>query len=228
MASICKIVKNVFEGIVVSLSLQCAGQNIYNSGTVYYNMDTIRCIDNDTRFWEGGKINPHSGNPDSSSLYCTAKETVTVPFVTVNDENIVRMVDSCQFDAAKNDYLLFPDSSGYFVELYLFERTDDALPLGLAIKPYSNYYMADILSGFRNDVFCEWYGHKEKELLGCFFQNNILCVITYQGWLDSNRVSCLFFQIESTLTLALFSPIVTEVSLATMPDYYYYYFHDCE
>lgn len=225
MVSICKIVKNVFGGIVVSLSLQCTGQNIYNSRTVYYNMDTTRCIDNDTRFWEWGEINPNSGNPDSSGLYCTEKETVTVPFVTVNDDKIVRLIDSCQVDAAKSDCLLFPDTSGYFVELHFFENTDDTLSLGMVITPYSNYYMADILSSFRNDVFWKWYGHKEKELFGCFFQNNILCVITYQGWLDKDRFSRLFSTTESKIKLVLFSPIVVKVSSQIQSKCYYW---DCD
>ena len=186
-------------------------------------MDTIQCVDKDVRFWEGNKLKPYAGNPDSSELYCTFKRNIDIPVVTINDDNIVHLIDSCIIDATKNNYLQFLDSSGYFVELHIFEVAEDSLMLGIAAAPYPNYYMAEILSGYRNDLFYEWFGYKEKELQGCFFMNNILCVISSQGWVDYKGASCLFSQTESTITLALFSPIRVIVPNNNWSKFYYYF-----
>ena len=226
MESICKIVKATLWCIVFALSFKCLGQNIYNSRTIYYNMDTLRCVDKDVRFWEGDKIIPYAGNPDSSTLYCISKGTIEIPIVRVNDDKITLLIDSCLINATKGSYLQFPDSSGYFVELHIFETKEDSLMMGIVATPYSNYYMADVLLSFRNDTFYEWYGYKEKDLHGCFFRNNILCVISSQGWLDYERIACFFSQTESKITLALFCPLVHAVHDHIQAGSYCY-FRDC-
>lgn len=182
-------------------------------------MDTTRCVDRDIRFWKGDKTNTDSCGIDSSSLCCILKEKIEVPIVILNDEKVYHLLDSCLTDTALMNHTQFPDSSGYFVELFVFEMYD-SLKLGLKVRPYSNYYMADVLSNFRNDVYYEWYGYKAKELWGCFFLNNVLCVISSQGWVDKKRASCLFSLTESALMLALFSPIITKVSKHIQSTYY--------
>lgn len=228
MVSFRKITRVVLGHLFLFHSLCCMGQNVYNSGTIYYNMDTMRCVDKDIRFWDGDILKPYSGDKDSTSLYCVLREKIEVPIVIFNNDNINHLLDSCFFDTTMRVSLQYPDSSGYFIELYIFENQEDTSMLGLAIRPCSNYYMAELLSDFfRNDVYYEWYGYKAKELLGCFYWNNILCVISSQGWIDSKRVCCLFSHTKSTITLALFSPIVFRVSKYTPPTYYYY-FHNCD
>lgn len=227
MVSACKIIiKIIILGIVFTHSMECTGQNTYKS-SIYYNMDTVRCVDKDVRFWEGGMLKFYEGNPDSTGLYCTFKKNIEIPVVAINDDNVVHIIDSCIIDATKNDFFQFPDSSGFFIELHIFEVPEDSLMLGLAVAPYPNYYMAEVLSNYRNEVFYEWYGYKEKELHGCFFINNILCVISSQGWVDYTRASCLFPSTESRMTLALFSPIRMIVSNNTWSKCYYY-FSNCD
>lgn len=211
--------------MVFSSSFGCIGQNIYDSRTIYYNMDTLQCVDKDSRFWEGDELNIHAGNPDSSGLYCVFSKDIDVPFVTVTDDSIIRLLDSCLIHATKNDYLQFPDSSGYFIELHIFEPKEDSLRLGVVATPHPNYYMAEILSGFRNDLYYEWYGYREKDLQGCFFVNNILCVISSPGWMDYKKASWLFPQTESTITLKLFSPIICLVKDDPPQRGFYYYFN---
>lgn len=175
-------------------------------------MDTVRCVNNDVRFWEGNELMPYSGNPDSAGLYCIFKKAIDIPIVTVNNESIIYLIDSCLIDAVRSNYLQFPDSSGYFIELLFSEKKGDSLVSVMSITPVSNYYMAEILSSDRNEMLYEWYSCNEKNLQGVFFLNNILCVITSYGCFDYERVSCLFSQTQSTIKLALFSPIRMIVS----------------
>lgn len=227
MESIRKIMMSILLGLIFMHSLDCTGQNIYGSETIYYNMDTLRCIDNDSRFWEGDKLISDSGNPDSATLYCTFKKNIDIPIVTVNDYNLVRILDTCLYEVSKYDYLHFPDSSGYFVEIRVFDRQGDSSKFGLSINPIPNYYMADILSSFRDDAYNEWFGYNEKNVQGCFFLKNILYVITSYGWVDYNRASCLFSQTESTIKLSLYSPIRRIVTNERWNNYSYF-FHNCK
>ena len=209
-------------------SFECIGQNVYTSKAIYYNMDTTRCVENTAGFLEGDKKKSLSGNSDSAGSYCVFKRNINLPIVTVNDDNIIQLLDTCIFNAIKDDHLQFPDSSGFFVELLLFEKNDDSLSFGVQATPISNYYMAEILSSWRNDVIYEWYGNEEKELQGCFFLNDILCVVTNYAWFNYERASCLFSITHSTLRLSLFSPIITIVS-GKRRDWYKCecYFIDC-
>ena len=93
------------------------------------------------------------------------------------------------------------------MELRIFDKTGDSLKLGLSINPIHNYYMAEILSGFRDNAYDEWFGHNEKNLQGCFFLKNILFVIISYGWVEYDRASCLFPKTDSTIRISLYSPI---------------------
>lgn len=219
------MIKAILFIIVLSLSFVCFGQNIYDSRTTYYNMDTIRCVDRDIRFWEDDKITSYSGNPDSTSLYCIFKEKIEIPIVTVNDDNIFQIIDSCLIDATESNYLQFPDTSGCFVNIYISKTKADHSRVCMSVTPFSNYYMAEVLLGYRENTFYDWYGYKERVLHGCFFRDDILCVITSSGRLNNNIASCLFLKTESKMTLMLFSPIVTAVTDQTESVFYYY--HDC-
>ena len=207
MESICKIVIIILFGFFFTHAIECVGQNIYDSKTIYYNMDTLRCVDNDIRLVEGNKLISNSDNLDSAWLYCTLNTHIDIPIVTINDNNLIHILDSCLFEASKWNYLQFPDSSGFFVELLIFDKTDDSLKLGLSINPISNYYMTETLLSFRNEAYNEWYGYNEKNIQGCFFLDNILFVIISFGWVDYDRASCLFPQTSSTIRLSLYSPI---------------------
>jgi hypothetical protein len=177
-------------------------------------------VNKDVRFWEGDKLKPHSGNPDSAGLYCTFKKHIDIPIVTVNDDSIIHLIDSCLIDAKRRKYLQFPDSFGYFVELVFYP---DSLMSILAITTISNYYMAEILSSDRNEVFQEWYGCNEKNIQGAFYLNNILCVIASYGLFDYGRASCLFSQTQSNIRIALFSPIKMIVLDDTLSSFDYYF-----
>lgn len=222
-----KIIRIIIGGIVFLHAFECIGQNIYNSKTIYYNMDTLRCVDNVAQFSERNKTQNHAGNPDSISkwMYCEFKKNIDLPIVTVNDTEIIHLIDSCIIDAGKSNYLMFPDSSGYFVQLLIYEKSDDSLSLSMSITPISNYYMARTLADDRNDVLYEWYGYREKNLQGCFFLNNILCVIATYANLDYKRASCLFSHTQSTIRLALYDPIALFVSIKDTWSKCYYYFN---
>lgn len=198
--------KTMLLVMAFSRSFGCIGQNVYKSNIVYYNMDTARCVDYDARFWEGGKFNTYAGNPDSINLYCVLKKNLELPIVTINDDKIKSILDSCLTDAPKCNYLKFPDTSGYYVEILIGEKSNDSSMLDLSITPYSNYYMATSLG--KHEFFYEWFGYYEKNLRGCFFMNDILCVVISLCKMDyGEKASCLFSQTNSTLRLALFSPI---------------------
>ncbi len=182
-------------------------------------MDTSRCVNKDTQFREEDRL-----NHDSDS--CIFEKNIDIPVVTVNDDNIIHLIDSCLNDSYKCDYLLFPDSSGFFVELLIFDKTEDSLTLGLSITPISNYYMADILADWRNEVVYEWYGRNFKDVQGCFLYKGIVCVVTSFGSVDYDRASCLFSGTHSTIRIALFSPIVKKITQGVRPNYYYY-FNEC-
>ena len=201
---ICKMIKASIVSIFLFSTFECLGQNIYGSYDIYYNMDTTWCVNNDAGTWEGSELKPHSGNPDSTGLYCIFKEYIDIPIVTVNDDSIIHLIDSCIIDAKRRKYLQFPGSFGYFVELVFYP---DSLMSILAITTISNYYMADVLSSDRNEVFQEWYGCNEKNIQGAFYLNNILCVIASYGLFDYGRASCLFSQTQSNIRIALLSPI---------------------
>lgn len=224
MESICKIIRTCLWGILFSNSFGCLGQNIYSSSDIYYNMDTARCVDNEVRFWEWRESHPHSGNSDSAYMYCTFKKYIDIPIVTVNDDNIIHLIDSCLIDAKRRKYLQFPGSFGCFVELVFYP---DSLMSILAITTISNYYMAEMLSSDRNEVFQEWYGCNEKNIQGAFYLNNILCVITSYGLFDYGRASCLFSQTQSSIRIALFSPIKMIVLDDTLSSFDYY-FPNCD
>ena len=228
MELVCKIIRKSVLAAVLLYSLGCMGQNIYNSETIYYHIDTTQCVDNDARFWKGDTLNEYAGSRDSIGLYFRFRENVDIPIVTVNDDNIVRIIYSCIIDASKTNDLHFPDSSGYFVELLIYQKRDDSLTLCLQATPYCNYYMADVLSDWRDDIVYEWFGRKTKNLQGCFFLNDILCVVASSGMVDYERASCLFTPTQSTIRLALFYPIIQKVR-----GYYHsrprsdYYFYGC-
>lgn len=209
MESFCKIAIILLFGLFFTNTIECVGQNIYNSKTSYYNMDTTLCVDSDSRFGDGDKLISNAGNPDSSWMYCVFKKNIEIPIVTINDSNLIHLLDSILFEASKLNYLQFPDSSGYFVELRIFDKTGDTSKMGLSINPISNYYMAKILSGLFDDVLYEWCGYNEKNAQGCFFLDNILFVINSYGWVDYDKASCLFTKTDSTCRLSLYSPIIT-------------------
>lgn len=224
MGSFCKIIRTSILGIFLIIDIGCLGQNIYASSDIYYNMDTARCVDNEVQFWERRESLPHSGNSDSAYMYCTFKEYIDIHIVTVNDDSIIHLIDSCIIDAKRRNYLQFPDSLGYFVELVFYP---DSLMSMLAITTISNYYMAEMLSSEQNEVFQEWYGCNEKNIQGAFYLNNILCVIASYGLFDYGRASCLFSQTQSSIRIALFSPIkmiVLDDTLSSLD----YYFPDCD
>jgi len=210
-------------GMIISHSFGCVGQNVYNSGTIYYNMDTLRCVDKDVRFWDGDKLNPKAGNPDSIGLYCTTRIKIDVPVVTATDDNLNLWLDSCLVDASKSDYLQFPDSSGYFVELLLFDKKEDSSYLGISATPYSNYYMGMILPGWQDEVVYEFYGHPEKVLHGCFFINDILFVVTSYWGMDYGKAACLFPPSQSSLQLVLFTPVVIKITNSAQSSHEYFF-----
>jgi len=210
-------------------TFECVGQNIYNSKSIYYNMDTLRCVENVALFRERNKTQNHAGNTDSIRewMYCTFKKNIDLPIVTVNNVEIIHIIDSCIIDAGESNYLKFPDSSGYFVELLIFEKSDDSSMSEMTITPISNYYMGWSLAHERNDVLYEWYGYREKNLRGCFFLNDILCVIATYANVDYKRASCLFSNTQSTIRLALFIPISLMVSLDNTWSKCEYQFENC-
>ena len=225
MESIRKIVKDILFCIVFSLSFECLGQNIYNSRTIYYNMDTTRCVDWDARLGEDDRTVQYKSSTDA----CVFNGKIEIPIVTVNDDKIIRLIDSCLAEATKADYLRFPDSTGYFVELQIFEKKTDSSILGMTVTPYTNYYMAWVLINPWNDAYYEWYGYKEKDLHCCFFRNNILCVVSCQGWLDYERAACLFSQTDSKIRLEIFSPVETKVSILPHDSLCFrHYFYKCD
>ena len=209
MESFCKIAKILLWGFFFTNTIECVGQNTYNYKIKYYNMDTLRCAESDSRLGDGDNRISNSGNSDSSWLYCIFKKNIDIPIVTVNDVNLIHLLDSFLFEASKWNYLQFPDSSGYFVELCIYDIIGDTSKMGLSITPINNYYMAEILSGFRDDAYNEWFGYNEKNIQGCFFMNNILFVINSYGWVAYDRASCLFTKTDSTFRLSLYSPITT-------------------
>ncbi len=209
-------------------SFGCVGQNVYNSKTIYYNRDTIWCVDKDVRAGEGDKTKSYVDNFEKPYLYCEFKKSIDIPIVTVNDDNIIQLIDSCIINASKDNHLQFPDSSGYYVELLIFDNTNDSLTLGVQATPICNYYMAKLLDIDLNDILYEWFGYNAKDVHGCFFMNDILCVVTSLGIFDNKRVSCFFSDTQATLSLMLFSPIILAVSNDKGFNYqYYYYFNDC-
>lgn len=224
MESICKIIRTFIWVTFLFIDIGCLGQNIYDSSDIYYNMDTTRCVNNDVRFWEWRETHPHMGNFDSAYMYCILKKYIDIPIVTVNDDSIIHLIDSCIIDAKRRKYLQFPDSLGYFVELVFYP---DSLMSMLAITTVSNYYMAEMLSSEQNEVFQEWYGCNEKNIQGAFYLNNILCVIASYGLFDYGRASCLFSQTQSSIRIALFSPIKMIVLDDTLSSFDYY-FPDCD
>ena len=230
MELVCKIIRKSIWVIVLLYSLGCMGQNIYNSETIYYHIDTTQCVDKDARFWKGDTLNKYAGSRDSIGLYFTFKEYDDVPIVTVNDENIIRLIDTCIINALKTNYLQFPDSSGYFVELLIFDKKDDSLTLGIKALPISNYYMGEVLTNWRrNDIMYEWYGRKSKYLRGCFFWNNILCVVDSWGYIDYERASCLFTPTHSTIRLALYYTLIYKLDTTSSWTKFnrYYFFPNC-
>lgn len=230
MESIRKIVISFLGVIALSHSVGCVGQNIYNSNSVYYNWDTLLCVDEKVSPKKDDEHKPYSGSSDSIRYYyshCKFNKTIDLPIVTVTDENIINKIDSCLIDAYQSDYLLFPDSSGYFIELYIYEP-DDSLSLGMSITPFSNYYMAEILSDWRNDVVNEWFGRNYKDLHACFYKNGILCIVTSSGRINYKRASCLFPNTQSSIKLVLFSPIIGIVNGSHVTQLkYYYFFREC-
>jgi len=231
MESICQIIRAVILGLLLFHSVDSRGQNIYNSKSVYYNMDTLRCVDNNARFREGDRLMTHSDNTDSLDYYwkhCIFKKDIYLPILKVIDENLLIKLDSCLIDASICDHLRFPDSSGYFIELYVYDKSYDTSSLSISITPFSNYYMAQRLLCDMNEVLFEWFGYNDKDLQGCFYLDDILCIVTSSGKLNYRKASCLFSLTQSTLQLALYSPIISIVkaSHATRPEYYYY-FKEC-
>lgn len=219
MESIRKIIKTMIGGILLFYAFESIGQNIYDFPTIYYNTDTNRCVMN---------RDENSLVKDSNGLYVKFFASVEIPILEVNDSRLVKMIDSC-VDAAKG-YLQYPDSSGYFVELILYERHDDSTALEFSIRPFSNYYMGyEILSDW-DEAYYEWYGHGFKDLQGGFFLNNILCIVASAHWVDYERASFLFSPTQETIKLMMYRPTVTLID----PDQVRivvngkYYFDECK
>lgn len=195
MESIRKIIKIMFLGIMVICAFEGVGQNIYEFPTLYYNMDTNRCVkDRDESTLA----------KDSIGLYCEFWASVEMPILNVEDKQLINMIDSC-VDAAKG-YLQYPDSSGYFVELILFERYDDPNVIGFAVRPISNYYMGILIVDDLDAACYEWFGYGNKDLHGGFYWNNVLCVVASSFRVDFMRASCLFSPTQDTMKLKLYRP----------------------
>lgn len=228
MVSICKIKRFILWGMFFTHSFGCVGQNVYNSKTIYYNRDTIWCVDKDDRIREGDKTKFLLDNYEKPYLYCEFKKNIDIPIVTVNDDNIIHLIDSCINTALRSNDLQYPDSSGFFVELLIYDKRNDSLTLGIEATSYRNYIMANVLKIDLNDILNEWFGYNAKDVHGCFFRNDILCIVTSLGNTDYKRASCHFSDTQDSLRLVLFSPIIWAIP-EKQSDYYqyYYYFNEC-
>lgn len=213
--------------MVLSHSLGCMGQNVYNSSTVYYNMDTLRCVDNNVQFWE--RFN--AGNIDSAGWYCTFKKYIDLPVLKVNDDFIFHLIDSSLNEVPEWDDLQFPDSSGYYIEISIYEKRDDSSMLVLSVSPSSNYYMSNFVINPHEEVVYEWFGIRLHNFEGCFYYNNILCIVESDGRLDyENKASCLFANTQSSIRIELYSPVLQIVQEGSYvaPRFWDYFFHKCD
>lgn len=221
MGTMGKIIKAVIFLFAISKSVGIFCQNIYDSRTIYYNMDTLLCVDKTVRPTDGDTLMTLSGKPVCNWRCCRLEETITLPVLEVLDSNMLPFIETCIAENS-NDALQFPDSSGFFVLLHLSDRFVDSSKSCMGVHPFSNYDMGSILAD--DKVIHEFIGHRSRELHGCFYLGDILCVVTSFHEEDFKMASCLFSNIDSEITLMLYSPIVAMVSLKNVlhgGDYYY-------
>lgn len=218
MEHVCKLVRVVSCCLILFCTLICRGQNVYNLETEYYNMDTSWHKDNESLLLLDEISRQHQSNLGTDCRYCYLKKKLELSVLTLNDSRILQLVDSVLNEALKCRPLYSPEYYGFFVELELFHNDVDTSVVTIDIRVKSNYDMHWAFANWRDEILYEWYGHYEKNVLGCFFRNNILCVVTAQGGRDFESASCLYTYGQSSITLSIYAPVKPLVTRYRWPN----------
>lgn len=125
-----------------------------------------------------------------------------MPIVVMQDSSVVKTIDSL-LATLDNNYTLFPDSSGIFMDLAFYEENDLHQNIAMDIIPYQNYYMSEILFPTGCEILLEWYGHYASSIVGCFFYKNILCLVRYY-YSSTMFPQCHYYETGDSIQLNLF------------------------
>lgn len=205
MENICKITKLFVTLSLCLISIHLYAQNRYDIPNVYYNMDTTNClvIEEDNRV----ESNEESLNilSDTSRLYRQIfKRDLSLPIVEIRDSSVFKYIDTLINESLKDGSVLFPDTSGVFVNLVFFRNDNDTQNMNLHVTPFANYYLYDVIFPLGYESFYKWYGYYEYSNVGCFFHNNILCIVRLFKTIGTSSMSCHYIETGETILLRIF------------------------
>lgn len=189
--------------IILFLLAPLYGQNRYNIPGVYYNMDTTNCIYEERINFDTVASKDRSARVrELRPFRPILRRRLSVPIVVMRDTSVVKAIDSL-IATLDDDYTLFPDSSGIFMDVAFYKKKNDSQNIAMEIIPYQNYYMSDILFPIGWEIFFEWYGRYESSVVGCFFYKDILCLV--RSYNDSTwSPQCHYYETGESIHLNLF------------------------
>ena len=182
------------------------GQNRYSIPGVYYNMDTTNCLYEERINLDTVDIKDHSARMRELMPYRPIlMRRLSVPIVVMRDSSVIQVIDSMIAISSDNDYTMFPDTSGYYMDLAFYNPMAYRKYLALDITPTPNYLMSEILFPIGYEILLEWDGECESSAIGCFFYKDILCLVRkYAGSTWSPQ--CQYYETGESIQLNLFKP----------------------
>lgn len=190
------------------ISIPIYGQNRYDIPNVYYNMDTANCfvIKTDNGYGANGQKIEIQPNALRSCRYVFKKQ-LSLPIVEVLDSSILMSIDALIGETIEDGNVFFPDTSGFCIDL-TFAYEDEG-EMKVYISPYANYYIYDVLFSETDKILFEWYGRYSHTNVGCFFYNEILCIVRLYNVPIAPQAQCYYSETSDSVQLNVFRDKVT-------------------
>lgn len=187
---------------------QLHGQNYYNSRDVYYNMDTVGSIIQGKEYLDTVDMNfdgEHFSDPKYNRTLLM--ESISLPIIEILDTSITQAIGSHISEALNAPHLMFPDTSGIFVVVSFSQnKQEDKTKLDAYITAYSNYYLYNASRSPWDDALYEWYGYSAYTNVGCFFYDDVLCIVRLCNPMgpNSSRIQCRYRETAEKMTLNIY------------------------
>lgn len=203
MENICKIAKLFVTLSLCLISIHLYPQNRYDISNVYYNMDTANClvIEQDNR----GTINEGTRYilSDTSRLYRQVfKLQLSLPIIEVLDSSIILYIDTLVNESIEDGNVWSPDTSGICIVIDFSYENEQSMKL--YISTIANYYLYGFLFPIGYEVLFEWFGRYNYTNVGCFFHNDILCIVRLHNVPITPQAQCYYTETVDSILINLF------------------------
>ena len=135
------------------------------------------------------------------------KKQLSLPIVEVLDSSILMSIDALIGETIEDGNVFFPDTSGFCIDL-TFAYEDEG-EMKVYISPYANYYIYDVLFSETDKILFECYGRYSHTNAGCFFYNEILCIVRLYNVPIAPQAQCYYSETSDSVQLNVFRDKVT-------------------